>query len=96
MAGYKVTAAAEEDLIAIGDFTAERWGAEQCRAYLAQLVSRFDAIGSSPHLGRPCDEIRTGYWRYHEGRHVIFYRVTRKTVEIVRVLHDQMLPRRHL
>jgi toxin ParE1/3/4 len=53
-------------------------------------------IAQHPNLGLPSDTIKPGYWRSHEGRHVIFYRVTGRGVEIVRVLHDRMVPTRHM
>jgi plasmid stabilization system protein ParE len=34
--------------------------------------------------------------KYPEGRHLIFYRRTSGTIDIVRVLHDSMDPERHL
>jgi plasmid stabilization system protein ParE len=34
--------------------------------------------------------------QFHEGKHVIFYRVSKQgTVEIIRVLHERMLPDLH-
>lgn len=96
MARFKLTRAALRDLLEIGRFTQERWGDPQARRYLTQLDARFRSLARTPASGRRCDEIRPGYWRYHEGRHVIFYRVASKSVEIVRILHERMLPKRHL
>ena len=49
-----------------------------------------------PSLGRACDDIRTGYRRYAEGSHTIFYREAGGGIEIVRILHGRMDPDRHL
>jgi toxin ParE1/3/4 len=56
---------------------------------MRQLVRR-------PESGRPCDAIRSGYWRASEGRHVIFYVFSKQSLDVIRVLHERMLPERHL
>ncbi|MFQ5631779.1 MAG: type II toxin-antitoxin system RelE/ParE family toxin [bacterium] len=48
-----------------------------------------------PQLGRKCPELKNTPFKYHEGRHLIFYRPTEKGIEIVRVLHDAMDIPRH-
>lgn len=96
MAGLKVTRAARRDLLEIGRFTVERWGAEQADRYLAQLDECFRLLARAPTSGRICDEIKDGYRRYRHGRHVIFYRIARAQVHVIRILHEQMLPQRHL
>jgi toxin ParE1/3/4 len=96
MARFVVTRAAEADLADVGRFTRERWGDEQFRQYLARLDARFRLLAKDPSQGRACDDIRRGYLRYHEGKHVIFNRFNRGLLEIVRVLHERMLPELHL
>jgi plasmid stabilization system protein ParE len=43
-------------------------------------------------LGRPCDWIRPGLYRFEKGRHVLFYRRREDGILISRVLHQSMLP----
>lgn len=92
----RVSKAATRDLREIARHTLERWGAEQRRRYLTQLDARFRWHARNPTLGTSSDEIKPGYWRYREGRHVIFYRISSAHVDIIRVLHQRMLPSRHL
>jgi len=87
---YRVTRAAERDLLAIGRYTEAEWGAGQRRAYLAQLDDRMRTLAQNPKTGRARDEIRVGYRSYHEGRHILFYREIDDIVEFVRILHDSM------
>jgi toxin ParE1/3/4 len=96
MAGFRLTKAAKRDLMEIARYTLERWGDEQRVRYLTQLDERFRWIAKHPRLGVDSAAIKPGYWRCHEGRHVIFYRIASKGVEIVRVLHERMLPTRHV
>jgi plasmid stabilization system protein ParE len=53
-------------------------------------------LGTNAKKGTPCDDLSPGYWRFREGRHVIFYRLSVRTVDVIRILHERMLPRRHL
>ncbi|OWJ68645.1 type II toxin-antitoxin system RelE/ParE family toxin [Inquilinus limosus] len=85
-----VTAAAAADLQAIGRFAAETWGLDQKTRYLAQIRERFRQIRATPGLGRPRDDIHSGFRSLAAGRHVIFYREAVDLVEIVRILHDRM------
>jgi toxin ParE1/3/4 len=94
--GLEITRAARRDLIAIGHFTLERWGEEQCVRYLSQLDARIRSLVRDSKLGRPCGPSLPGYWRCQEGRHVIFFRRDGKQVTVVRVLHERMLPERRL
>lgn len=96
MARFRLTKAARRDLVEIARYTLERWGDAQRVRYLTQLDARFHWLAAHPQLGVASDQIKPGYWRCHEGRHVIFYRIDSKGIEIVRVLHDRMLPTRHL
>ena len=97
MAGFRVTKAAERDLVSIARHTLKRWGEEQTRDYLGQLDTRFRELAQRPDSGRRCDEVRNGYRRFQQGKHVIFYRIREtKIVDIVRVLHERMLPEMHL
>jgi toxin ParE1/3/4 len=92
---FELTQAAEKDLVEIGLFTRERWGAAQCRRYLTQLDRSFRALGDNPRRGKPAEV--EGYFRYRVGKHLIFYEVdVNGGVLIVRVLHVRMLPTRHL
>lgn len=92
----RVSRKAREDLLDIAHFTVERWGEEQARKYLWLLDSKLRALARHPTAGIRSDDIRPGYWRVREGRHVIFYRVGAKTLDVIRILHERMLPERHL
>lgn len=90
MPKYRVTRAAEVDLLSIGRYTETMWGTRQRQIYLSQLDARMQALARNPKLGSARDEIHHGYRSFHEGRHVLFYREVDDTIEVVRVLHDSM------
>ncbi|MFZ3013227.1 MAG: type II toxin-antitoxin system RelE/ParE family toxin [Nitrospira sp.] len=87
---------AETDLADIWQFTFETWGVTQANTYLEQLDLGFRQLAKNPKLGKPCDEIRTGYRCLHLNRHMAYYRLHARQVIIVRVLHERMDIWQHL
>lgn len=96
MAAFHLQREAEADLLEIGRYTEERWGREQRVRYLAALDQRFHTVANNPALGKGCDDLYPGLRRILEGSHVVYFREVGGEVEIVRVLHERMLPERHL
>jgi toxin ParE1/3/4 len=91
MPKFFLTEKAKDDLKKIARFTQKRWGKEQRNTYLKSLDSGFQQLGDNPYIGRPCDEIKSGYFKFPTGSHVVYYRSqTEKQVEIVRILHESM------
>ncbi len=82
---------AKDDLLGIARYTEQTWGRKQRLLYLKRLDSMFYTLAENPALGRPCDDIRPGYFKQLEGSHLIFYRHgSNSIIEIMRVLHKRM------
>ncbi|WP_347888513.1 type II toxin-antitoxin system RelE/ParE family toxin [Nitrosomonas europaea] len=97
MGSFILRQKAMDDLLSIGRYTRKEWGKAQQIRYLTQLDRAFHDLADKPGLGRACDEIREGYFKYGVGKHVIFYRHTGKgQIEIVRILHGRMDIEQHL
>ncbi len=92
MPDFKVSRKARDDLIImIGRFTQNEWGANQRNICLKQIDDCFNQIAETPEIGVSCDYIRTGYRKFPQGSHIIFYKQNRNSiVEIIRVLHKSM------
>lgn len=58
--------------------------------YIRALIDAVEKIASGKRRGRACDDIRPGYFRSTCQSHVIFYKLTDKTVDVLRVLHQRM------
>ena len=82
--------AALADLDRIHDTTAEMWGLAQAEHYLSQLRTAVERVVQHPHSGRVYDVAATEYRAVSSGRHLIFYRLDRDTIVVVRILHDRM------
>jgi len=86
------TPKAVADLASIATYSLREWGEVQARNYIAGLELACGTLGDHFALGRDVDGFRR--WRYE--RHLIYYRVSGDELLIVRILHEKMLPSRHL
>lgn len=68
------------------------WGEAQAGKYLSEIESCCKRLAETPLSGRACEKVRPGLRRMEQGKHVIFYRVQREGILVVRVLHERMLP----
>ncbi|MGL4178689.1 MAG: type II toxin-antitoxin system RelE/ParE family toxin [Dermatophilaceae bacterium] len=93
---YRLTPAAQQDLSEIWDYTQQRWDAAQAETYLSEIDVAIRRIAADPVRGRSCDEIRPGYRRYAIGSHLVFYRETPDSIDVIRILHQRMDPTRHV
>ena len=95
---YKVhkSAKAEEDLTDIWVYSLQEWGIKQADKYIDQLNAGFARLETNPKLGRSRDDLRSGYFSLTLNEHIAYYVITPSIVQIVRVLHSQMDPDRHL
>jgi toxin ParE1/3/4 len=87
---FHLTELAKQDLRSIGRYTQLTWGREQRNLYLTKLDDCFHLLAQEPQRGKACDDIRSGYRKYHVGRHLIFYCQSAEGLKIVRILHDRM------
>jgi len=85
---FKVSKEARDDIREIGRYTQRKWGKDQRRHYLNDLNNKFELLAENPLLGRRCDNIRKGYFRFEYVSHVIFYRQEQDFIVITRVIHQ--------
>lgn len=96
MSRFVLSPRARTDLDGIWSYTARKWGADQAERYLRRIAGAVDLVAENPALGQNCDHIRKGYQKYPVGSHVLFYRCFHDTIDVVRILHQQMDFERHL
>ncbi len=94
MAKFRLSRAAEVDLLDIGAYTLRTWGIDQTIRYLDDLEACCQRLADSPALGRACDHVRPGLRRMEQGKHVVFFRSEPGGILVSRVLHERMLPER--
>ena len=86
---YRLSKAAEEDLVGIALLGDEHFGTAQSNRYRDQLAQRFTMLAEQPLAYPAVDHIREEYRRTVCGVHSIFYRIDGKGVEIIRILRSQ-------
>jgi len=93
---------ARRDIADVLEYTRDRWGLAQARAYRDLIREALKSIAANPRCGK-LRGARPGILGHHikqpgrNARHVVFYRMSRDgAVEIVRFLHDSMDFDRHL
>lgn len=86
MIRFKLTPAAELDLLQIAYFGIENFGVAQSEHYRDKLHQRFNEIAERPELYPAIDDIREGYRRSVCGSHSIYYRIHTEYVEIMRII----------
>lgn len=87
--------AAEADIDAIWDYSADNWGPDQADRYTDEIRDACRALANGHKQGRTVD-IRPGYLKCLNGSHVIYFRDQGDHLEIIRVLHGQQDTERHL
>lgn len=85
----KLSPLAEADLEEIWLYTFHHWSLEQADFYLREVMDAMESLASKRTVGQVCD-IRKGYWKYKVGTHMIYYRPSNHSLDIIRVLHSRM------
>ncbi|MCH7831717.1 MAG: type II toxin-antitoxin system RelE/ParE family toxin [Proteobacteria bacterium] len=96
MPEYRLSKRAENDIGDIACYTIEQFGIEQARTYRDSMEACFNSIVENPKLGKKIDHIRKGYRCLMHQSHAIFYKVERRDILIIRVLHQAMFAPLHL
>ncbi len=87
---YILSPQAQRDLEEIWDYTSTQWGLAQAETYIRGFQTAIETVAENPKRGRPCDEIRPGYFKFSVGSHILFYRLTVDALDVVRILHARM------
>jgi toxin ParE1/3/4 len=91
MKAFELTRKAKQDLRKIAIYTENRWGRKQRYLYVKQFDDVFHFLADAPLVGKKCDYIKTGYRKFPQGSHIIFYREGTDTkITIIRILHKSM------
>lgn len=93
---YKVRQSARDDIKDIGRYTLKQHGKIQRDKYLIDMKDCFALLADTPTLGRLRNDIKEGYYCKEYGKHVIFYLIRTNYIEVTAILHESMIPQRHL
>jgi toxin ParE1/3/4 len=93
---YRLTAAADRDLLGIFLASLKMFGPLQAQRYYEGLLSDLNYITEYPESARERAELRSPSRFHHYGSHVIVYVVGEKEIVIRRILHGRQDTPRHL
>lgn len=94
---FQLTAQARQDLIQIRRFTLAYWGIEQSFVYLRDLKKTLQLLADMPTMGQQCIDVGENVYRFPFRSHMIYYLTTLASdIVIAAVLHQTMLPEKHL
>ena len=96
MSRVHYTRGAEHDLDDVAQYTVAQWGEDQAAKYLDLLEQICEVIiPQNARHARPVPQ-RPQLLRWRCERHVVYFRAVRGGIEVVRILHERMLPLNHL
>lgn len=84
---YELSLASDFDLENIFDYTEQEFGFNQAVKYLTDLETIFNSLIKNPEIGRKRNEIKKDLYNIPEQQHIVFYRILKNKIRIVRVLH---------
>lgn len=84
---YELSPQADQDISKIFDYSVDGFGVKQAVFYLSQFDELFEQLIDNPELGRERPEIRAKLRSIAQESHVVFYRILKDRIRIVRVLH---------
>ena len=86
MARVRISPRARSDLMEIWNYIADD-SIANADAFIDKLFETTQLLANRPKAGRRREELAPGILSFPFGRYIIFYRVIRNAIEVVRVLH---------
>lgn len=87
MSKYVLSEEAENDIEEIFDFGEYKFGNALAITYLMGLKEHFEALAKNPDIGKKRNDIKKGLLSLPYVSHIIFYRILKSHIRIVRVLY---------
>ncbi len=87
---FVISKKAVSDLEEIWLYTFEKWSKEQADRYYNLIFNEINYICKNVSAGKPMEHVRKGYRATKVKSHLIFYKIVNDTIEIIRILHEQM------
>lgn len=87
---YVISKKAVSDLEEIWLYTFEKWSIDQADRYYNLILDEIQFICKNVNVGKTMEHVRKGYRASKVKSHLIFYRIQNNTVEVIRILHEQM------
>ena|SRR3990167_916031 len=93
---YRLYPKAVEDLESIYLYSASEFGVKKADNYILQIETGFKYLVKEPLASRKCDHVRQDLRSFSIASHIIFFKITKYGIVVMRVLHKSMEFPRHL
>jgi toxin ParE1/3/4 len=87
MEKFKLSTIAKNDIDELFEDGTNKFGKTQAIKYLVNLNSYFNVLAKNPETGKNRDEIKEGLVSFPYVSHIIFYRIFKTHIRIIRVLY---------
>ena len=87
---FVITKKAVSDLEKIWLYTVEKWSIQQADRYYNLIFDEINYFCKNINAGKSIEHVRKDYRASKVKSHLIFYRVLNDTIEVIRILHEQM------
>jgi toxin ParE1/3/4 len=91
---FQVLPNAERDLDEIFVFWAEKAGVQAADKLIDSIIERFWILGQFPKAGQDACGIAPDVRRFPAGEYLIYYRISRRIVDIIHIFHGARDQRR--
>jgi toxin ParE1/3/4 len=93
---YTLSKRAEKDIEEMIESSFLQFGTAQTEKYKQGLEQCFNFLSGDPKIGISVEHLREGYRKFPHQSHVIYYKIRKRGIFIVRVLHERMSEQKHL
>jgi toxin ParE1/3/4 len=88
---YRISEKAIQDLEDIWLYTFKTWSKEQADRYYQLIIDEIEFVSKNNESGKDMGHIKIGYKASKVKSHLIFFRkVDDSSIEVIRILHQQM------
>ena len=84
---FRVLPGAQRDLNEIFVYWAERAGLSISDRLIESITERFWLLGQFPKIGKTATDVARGVRFFPAGEYLIYYRVSRRTIDVLHVFH---------
>ena len=87
---FIISKKAVSDLEGIWLYTVEKWSVQQADRYYNLIFDEIAYICKNENAGKSMEHVRKGYRASKVKSHLIFYKISKNVIEIVRIPHERM------
>lgn len=93
---FQLRPKAVKDLESIYNYSVQEFSFERAEQYIMDLNNSFYKLAGDPSLGKNYNHVKFGVLAFNVVSHIVFFRLSKNGIIILRILHNSMDFGRHL